>query len=83
MKLAEREREVLRRHDEASALEVAVAQRNAALEATEEEVRDLKVEVGEEKRQIGLREREVPRRNRLEGEITSLQIEVGRTQHVG
>lgn len=83
MKLAEREREVLRRQEEASALEVAVTERNAALEATEEEVRDLKVEVGEEKRQIGLKEREVPLRNRLEGEITSLQIEVGRTQHVG
>lgn len=75
----EREREVLRGHEEASAREAAVAERNAALEAAEKELRDLQVEVGEEKRRIALREREVPLRNRLEGEITSLQIEVGHT----
>lgn len=77
----EREREVLRCHEELSAREAAVAERNAALEVAEKELRDLQAEVGEEKRLIWLREREVPLRNRLEGDITSLQIEVGRTRY--
>ena len=59
--------------------EAAIAKGNVTLETLEKEMRDLQVEINEEKRQIDVRKKEVPVKKKLEGEITVLQIEVRKT----
>lgn len=81
IRLVEHEEEVLRCHEKLNLQEAAITERNMALETIEKETRDVQLEIGEEKRQIELKKKEVPLRSRLEGEITSLQIEVGETQY--
>ncbi|XP_029969909.1 coiled-coil domain-containing protein 146 [Salarias fasciatus] len=61
------------KHD---ALTAAIREGSAALEASEEDIRDLQLAISEEKRQIDLKEREVPLQRELEGEITTLHIEL-------
>lgn len=81
IRLVEHEEEVLRCHEKLNLQETAITEGNMALETIEKEMRDVQLEIGEEKRQIELKKKEVPLRSRLEGEITSLQIEVGETQY--
>lgn len=72
---------MLRCHGKLNVQEAAITEGNMALENVEKEMRDVQLEISEEKRQIELKKKEVPLRSRLEGEITSLQIEVGETQY--
>jgi len=57
--------------------EAAITKGTMTLESLEKEMRDLQLEVQEERRQTDLKKKEVPLKKRLEGEITTLQIEVG------
>lgn len=68
-------------NNEVSAQDAAIAERNVELESAEKETRDLRLAVREEKRRLGLREKEVLEQKWLEGEIASLQIEVGHHRH--
>lgn len=77
IRLVEREEEVLRCHEKLNLQAAAITEGNMALETIEKEMRDVQLEIGEEKRQIELKKKELPLKSRLEGEITSLQIEVG------
>ncbi|XP_068163606.1 coiled-coil domain-containing protein 146 [Antennarius striatus] len=56
--------------------ETALTQNNVALESLEKEMGDLQLAINEEKRRIDLKKKEVPLRKRMEGEITTLQIEL-------
>lgn len=66
---------------ELSTRDAAIAERNMELEVAEKETRDLRLVIREEKRHIGLRKQEVLQRKCLEGEIATLQIEVGENRH--
>lgn len=66
--------------NELSARDTAIAERNMELETAEKEARDLRLAIREEKRQIDLRRKEVLQEKWLEGEIATLQIEVGGEQ---
>lgn len=67
--------------NELSARDAAIAERNMELETAEKEARDLRLAIREEKRQIDLRRKEVLQEKWLEGEIATLQIEVGENRH--
>lgn len=56
--------------------ETATAKGNLALETLEKDMGDLQLAINEEKRQIGLKKREVLLKRTLDEEITMLQIEV-------
>ncbi|XP_056280649.1 coiled-coil domain-containing protein 146 isoform X2 [Pseudoliparis swirei] len=56
--------------------EAAITKGTMTLESLEKEMRDLQLEVQEERRQTDLKKKEVPLKKRLEGEITTLQIEL-------
>ena len=58
--------------------EAAITKGNVTLETMEKEIKDLQLAINEEKRQIDLKKKEVPLKRTLEGEITMLQIEVGK-----
>lgn len=77
VQLLEQDEVLLSYNNEVSVQEAAIAERNMELETAEKEARDLRLAVREEKRQIGLRKKEVLEEKWLEGEIASLQIEVG------
>lgn len=72
---------MLNYNNEVSAQDAAIAERNMELETAEKETRNLRLAVREEKRQIGLRKKEVLEEKWLEGEIATLQIEVGEPRH--
>lgn len=56
--------------------EAAAMKSNMALESLEKETRDLQAAINEEKRQIDFKKKEVLIKQKLEEEITMLQIEV-------
>lgn len=66
-------------YEKVNVQEAAITKGNVTLETLEKEMRDLQLEINEEKRQIDLKKKEVPLKKKLEGEITVLQIEVGKT----
>lgn len=80
IQLLEQDEVVLNYSKELRAQDVAIAERSMELETAEKEMRDLRLVVREEKRQIGLRKKKVLEEKWLEGEIATLQIEVGGTQ---
>lgn len=77
IQLLEQEEALLNHQERVSVQRAAVTEKDVALEALEKDARDLQLAIGEEKRQIELKEREGPLKRRLEGEIAALQIEVG------
>lgn len=81
IQLLEQDEVLLSYNNEVSAQDAAIAERNVEMESAEKETRDLRLAVREEKRQIGLRKKEVLEQKWLEGEIASLQIEVGDRRH--
>lgn len=81
IQLLEQDEVLLSYNNEVSAQDAAIAERNVELESAEKETRDLQLAVREEKRQLGLRKKEVLEQKWLEGEIASLQIEVGDHRH--
>lgn len=69
--------EVLLNYDKKVSLHgAAITEGNRALESVEKEMRDLQLAVSEERRQIDLKKKEMAVWKNLEGEITTLQIEV-------
>lgn len=82
IQLLEQEEVLLNYNNEMSAQDVAIAERSMELETAEKEMRDLRLAVREEKRQIGLRKKEVLEEKCLEGEIATLQMEVGEHRQV-
>lgn len=66
--------------NELSTRDAAIVERNTELETAEKEARDLRLAIREEKRQIDLRKKEALQEKWLEGEIATLQIEVGGEQ---
>ncbi|XP_068442723.1 coiled-coil domain-containing protein 146 isoform X2 [Clinocottus analis] len=63
-------------YEKLSVQEAAISKANMTLETLEKEMRDLQLEIKEERRQTDLKKKEVPLKKRLEGEITTLQIEL-------
>ncbi|XP_037616680.1 coiled-coil domain-containing protein 146 isoform X4 [Sebastes umbrosus] len=69
--------EVLLSHDEKMNVQAAaITKGNMTLETLEKEMRDMQLEINEEERQIELKKKEVLLNKRLEGEITTLVIEL-------
>ncbi|XP_074482320.1 coiled-coil domain-containing protein 146 isoform X3 [Sebastes fasciatus] len=69
--------EVLLSHDEKMNVQAAaITKGNMTLETMEKEMRDMQLEINEEERQIELKKKEVLLNKRLEGEITTLVIEL-------
>lgn len=81
IQLLEQDEVLLNYNKEVSTQDAAIVERNMELETAEKETRDLQLAVREEKRQIGLRKKEVLEEKWLEGEIATLQIEVGEHRH--
>lgn len=77
IQLLEHEEVLLNYYEKVNVRGAAITKGNMALETMEKEMRDLQLAINEEKRQIDLKKKEVPLKKRLEGEITTLQIEVG------
>lgn len=78
IQLLEHEEVLLNYYEKVNVRGTAITKGNMALETMEKEMRDLQLAINEEKRQIHLKKKEVPLKKRLEGEITTLQIEVGK-----
>lgn len=77
IQLLEHEEVLLNCYEKVNVQEAAINKGNMGLETLEKEMRDLQLEINEEKRQIDLMKKEGPLMKRLEKEIASLQIEVG------
>lgn len=78
IQLLEHEEVLFNYYEKVNSQEAATTKGNMALENLEKEMRDLQLAINEEKRQIDLKKKEVPLNKKLEGEITMLQIEVGK-----
>nr|XP_046235156.1 coiled-coil domain-containing protein 146 isoform X2 [Scatophagus argus] len=76
IQLLEQEELLFNYYEKVNIQGAAVIKGNVALETLEKETRDLQLAINEEKRQIGLKKKEVLLKKRLEGEITTLQIEL-------
>lgn len=68
---------MLNYYEKVNIQEAAITKGNIALETLEKEINDLELANKEEKRQIDLKKKQVPLKRKMEGEITTLQIEVG------
>ncbi|AWO98014.1 putative coiled-coil domain-containing protein 146 [Scophthalmus maximus] len=81
IQLLEHEEVLFNYHGKVNVQEAAISKGNVVLEAMEKETRDLQSAIKEEKRQIDLKkEKELPLKRKLEGEISMLQIEDLRKQ---
>lgn len=76
VRLLEHEEVLLNYNEKVSLHGAAITEGNRALESVEKEMRDLQLAVSEEKRQIDLKKKEMALWKKLEGELTTLQIEV-------
>ncbi|XP_034019857.1 coiled-coil domain-containing protein 146 [Thalassophryne amazonica] len=76
VQLLEHEEVLCSYYEKVNLQEAAISKITAALETLEKEIRDLKLSIKGEKRQIELKKREVPLKKKMEGEITTLQIEL-------
>lgn len=77
IQLLEHEEVLFNYYENVNIQEAAITKGNMALETLEKEINDLQLAINEEKRQIDLKKNQVPLKRKLEGEITTLQIEVG------
>ncbi|XP_061662737.1 coiled-coil domain-containing protein 146 [Syngnathoides biaculeatus] len=76
IQLLEHEEVLFDYQEKVNTQEAAIAAGSAALENLEKEMRDLKVAVGEEKRHIGFKKKEVLVQKKMEEELTMLQLEM-------
>ncbi|XP_044041610.1 coiled-coil domain-containing protein 146 isoform X2 [Siniperca chuatsi] len=76
IQLLEHEEVLFNCYEKVNIQEAAITKGNIALETLEKEMRDLQLAIHEEKRLIDLKKNEVPLKKKLEGEITTLQIEL-------
>lgn len=82
IQLLEHEEVLFNHYEKVNIQEAAITKGNMVMETLEKEMRDLELAINEEKRQMDLWKKEVPLKKKLEGEITTLQIEVGKVhQH--
>ncbi|KAA8580115.1 hypothetical protein FQN60_005650, partial [Etheostoma spectabile] len=75
-KLLEHEEVLFNYFEKVNIQEAAITKGNMTLEALDKEMRDFHLQINEEKRQIDLKKKVQPLKNKLEGEITMLQIEL-------
>ncbi|XP_037316692.2 coiled-coil domain-containing protein 146 [Pungitius pungitius] len=76
LQLLEHDDVLLNYYEKVNLQEAAVAEGNATLEGLEKEMRDLRLEINEEKRRIDLKKKEVPVANQLAAEIAALRTEL-------
>ncbi|XP_023206239.1 coiled-coil domain-containing protein 146 [Xiphophorus maculatus] len=76
MRLLEQDKVLSNFYEQVKDLEAAVAKSNRATETVEKDVRELQIEINDEKRQIDLKKRKVLLKRKLEEEIIMLQIEL-------
>ncbi|KAM9846046.1 coiled-coil domain-containing protein 146 [Aulostomus maculatus] len=76
IQLLEHEEVLFNYHKKVNMQEAATTKTNVVLDNLEKEMRELKMAINEEKRQIELKKKEVPIKSRFEEEITMLQIEL-------
>ncbi|XP_054910781.1 coiled-coil domain-containing protein 146 isoform X2 [Poeciliopsis prolifica] len=76
IRLSEQDKVLSSFYEQVKNLEAAVAKSNRATEAAEKDVRELQIEINDEKRQMDLRKRKVLLKRKLEQEIIMLQIEL-------
>ncbi|XP_034433995.1 coiled-coil domain-containing protein 146 isoform X1 [Hippoglossus hippoglossus] len=76
IQLLEHEEVLFNYREKVNVQEAAVGKGNVALETLEREMKDLQSAISEERRQIELKEKEVPLKRKLDGEIAVLQIEL-------
>ncbi|TKS90911.1 Coiled-coil domain-containing protein 146 [Collichthys lucidus] len=75
IQLLEHDEVLFNYYEKVNIQEAAITKGNMVLETLEKEIKDLQLAINEEKRQIGMKKKEVPLMKRMEGEITMLQIE--------
>ncbi|XP_028425880.1 coiled-coil domain-containing protein 146 isoform X3 [Perca flavescens] len=76
IQLLEHEEVLFNYYEKVNIQEAAITKGNMTLEAMDKEMRDFHLEINEEKRQIDLKKKVLPLKNKLEGEIAMLQIEL-------
>ncbi|XP_061618282.1 coiled-coil domain-containing protein 146 isoform X5 [Phyllopteryx taeniolatus] len=76
IQLLEHEEVLFDYQEKVNTQEAAIAEGNVALENLEKEMRDLKVAISEEKRQIGFKKKEVLVQKKMEEELIMLQLEM-------
>ncbi|XP_038130638.1 coiled-coil domain-containing protein 146 isoform X1 [Cyprinodon tularosa] len=76
IQLLEQEKVLLNYCEQTKNLEAAITNRNMAMETMETDMRELKIKINEEKRQIGLKKGDGILKRKIEEEITMLQIEL-------
>ncbi|KAI3366797.1 hypothetical protein L3Q82_009457 [Scortum barcoo] len=76
IQLLEHEEVLFNYYEKVNIHEAAITKGNMVMETLKKEMQDLELAINEEKRQIDLRKKEVPLGKKLEGEITTLQIEL-------
>ncbi|MED6264129.1 hypothetical protein CHARACLAT_011560, partial [Characodon lateralis] len=82
LQLLEQDKVLLNYYEQMKNLEAAITNNNIAMETMEKDIRELQIEINEEKRQIDLRRREVFLKRKLEEEIVMRQIELGQNSRV-
>ncbi|XP_069565330.1 coiled-coil domain-containing protein 146 [Brachyistius frenatus] len=76
IQLLEHEEVLFSYNEKVNVQEAVIVKGNAALETLEKDTRELELAINEEKTQIDLKKKEVLLKRKLEGEITTLQIEL-------
>ncbi|XP_028250980.1 coiled-coil domain-containing protein 146 isoform X2 [Parambassis ranga] len=76
IQLLEHEEVLFNYYEKVNVQEAAISKRNMAMENAEKDMRELQLDINEERRQIALKRKEVLHRRRLEEEVTMLQIEL-------
>ncbi|XP_047245809.1 coiled-coil domain-containing protein 146 isoform X3 [Girardinichthys multiradiatus] len=76
LQLLEQDKVLLNYYEQMKNLEAAITNNNIAMETMEKDIRELQIEINEEKRQIDLRRREVFLKRKLEEEIVMRHIEL-------
>ncbi|XP_034718803.1 coiled-coil domain-containing protein 146 isoform X1 [Etheostoma cragini] len=76
IQLLEHEEVLFNYFEKVNIQEAAITKGNMTLEALDKEMREFQLQINEDKRQIDLKKKVLPLKNKLEGEITMLQIEL-------
>ncbi|XP_040029587.2 coiled-coil domain-containing protein 146 isoform X1 [Gasterosteus aculeatus] len=76
IQLLEHDQLLLNYYEKVNVQEAAIAEGNVTLESLEKEMRDLRLEIKEERRRIDLKKKEVPVTKQLGAEVAALRIEL-------
>lgn len=76
IQLLEQDKLLSNYYEQVSNLEAAITKSNISTDAIEKDIRELQIEINEEKRQIDLETKDVFLKRKLEEEMNMLQIEV-------